>query len=63
MKERKDVSSFTAPEQFHLLLDEAHWRLRKTKSEIVVEAVTNYLSKVLPDMKEQLEKLTFAGDK
>jgi len=63
MNKKSDGSSFTAPLEFHQLLNEAHWQLRKTKSEIIIEAVKSYLGRQYPNIKGDEFQVTGQNNK
>jgi predicted DNA-binding protein len=47
------VHTFRLPEELGTRLEEAKWTLRKSKTDIVIEALTAYLATVKPSKAKQ----------
>ena len=56
MEKKIDIVSFRIPSSLRQALDEAQWTLRKRKSEIVREAITEYLKNHCPEVYEEFLK-------
>ncbi len=53
--------TFTTSKEFIEIVDQAHWKLEKTKSELIRDAVMEYLERHLP--KEVREEIVKKGGK
>ena len=63
MEKKIDIVSFRIPKALRVALDEAQWVLRKRKSEIVREAIAEYLKRHCPEVyKEFLDEENGKGD-
>ena len=51
--------TFTTNKEFINILNKAHWKLEKTKSELIRDAVMDYLERHLP--KEVMEEILKKG--
>jgi hypothetical protein len=49
--------TFTTSKEFIVIVEKAHWKLEKTKSELIRDAVMKYLERHLPkDVREEILK-------